>query len=79
MSQPTPAQLQALLQYASARLGIPAEQLASTVASGGYDGLVNSLSDKSRRTLESLLSDRSQAQALFSSPQVQEFLKRYNG
>ncbi len=76
MSQPTPAQLQALLQYASAKLGIPPEQLAATAAKGGYEGLVSSLSDSSRRTLESLAGNPSQLQALLRSPQVRELLER---
>ncbi len=78
MSQPTPAQMNALLQYASAKLGIPPEQLAATAANGGYEGLAASLSDNSRRTLESLVGDPSQLQALLSSPQVQELLRRFS-
>ncbi len=77
MSQPTPAQLNALLQYAAAKLGMPAEQLAATVSSGGVEGLLSSLSGDNRRRIESLLADRSQAEALLSSPQFRELLKRY--
>lgn len=77
MSQPTPTQMNALLQYAAARLGIPAEQLAATVAEGGYDTLASSLSADSRRTLESLVGNPKQAEALLSSPAVQAYLKRF--
>lgn len=77
MSQPSPAQLNALLQYASQKLGVPAEQLAATVSNGGYDALTASLSDSSRRTLEQLVSDPSQLQALLSSEQVRQLLKRF--
>lgn len=76
MNQPTPEQMQALLRYASAKLGIPAEQLAATVADGGYERLTSSLSQSSRRTLESLTGDPSQLQALLQSPQVRELLTR---
>ncbi|MBR5135293.1 MAG: hypothetical protein IKV35_06815 [Clostridia bacterium] len=76
MSQPTPAQLQALLQFAAQKLGTTPEQLAATVSQNGYDGLLSSLSDSSRKTLETLVSDKSKAEALLSSPQVQAFLKR---
>ena len=79
MSQPTPAQMQALLQFAAQKLGTSPEQLASTVAKNGYDGLVSSLSENSRRTLATLVSDKAKAEALLSSPQVQAFLKRYGG
>ena len=43
MSNPTPAQLQALLQYASKRLGTTPEQLAKTVQSGGLEALASHL------------------------------------
>lgn len=76
MSQPTPAQMKALLQYASAKLGIPPEQLAATAASGGYEALTASLSDSSRRTLESLTGDPSQLQALLRSPQIRQLLEQ---
>ncbi len=78
MSQPTPAQMNALLQFASAKLGVPADQLAATVARGGYEELTASLSDNSRRTLEALVGDPSQMQALLNSPQVQELLRRFS-
>lgn len=77
MSQPTPAQMQALLQYAAQKLGTTPEQLAATVSQKGYDGLASSLSDSSRQKLESLVSDKKKAEALLQSPQVQAFLKRY--
>ncbi len=78
MSQPSPAQMNALLQYASQKLGIPAEQLAATVSNGGYEALTASLSDSSRRALESLTNDPSQLQALLSSEQVKQLLKRFS-
>lgn len=77
MSQPTPAQLNALLQYAAARLGTTPEALAATVSNGGYDGLVARLSPDNRRALESLLGDPQRAQAFLQHPQVQEFLRHY--
>lgn len=77
MSQPTPNQMNALLQYAAARLGVPADQLASTVADGGYAKLASSLSADSRRTLESLVGNPKQAEALLSSPAVQAYLNRF--
>ena len=76
MNQPTPAQMNALLQFASAKLGVPADQLAATVARGGYEGLTASLSDNSRRTLDGLVGDPSQLQALLNSPQVRALLEK---
>lgn len=77
MSQPTPAQLNALLQYAATRLGVNPDELASTVASGGYENLLTRLSPDNRRALEGLLGDPQKAQAFLQHPQVQEFLRRY--
>lgn len=79
MSQPTPAQMKALLQFAAQKLGTTPEQLAQTVSQKGYDGLISSLSDNSRQTLEKLVADKQKADALLSSPQVQSFLRRYGG
>lgn len=76
MSQPNPAQLQALLQYASQKLGMPPEQLAAMAKTGGYEGLSSSLSDSSRRTLESLVGDPQKLQALLDSPQIRDLLNR---
>ncbi|MBE6763131.1 MAG: hypothetical protein E7553_02080 [Ruminococcaceae bacterium] len=76
MNQPSPEQMQALLQYASQKLGMPPDQLAALVKNGGYEGLTSSLSDNSRRTLERLAGDPQKLQALLSSPQVRELLKR---
>ena len=76
MSQPTPEQMQALLQYASQKLGIPPAQLADAVRRNGGEGLAASLSPSSRHTLEQLAGDPSQLQALLNSPQVRQLLAR---
>ncbi|MGN0171620.1 MAG: hypothetical protein ACI39E_02410 [Acutalibacteraceae bacterium] len=80
MNQPSlsSAQLQALLQYASARLGVPPDELAKTVTNGGYDGLAASLSPENQKKLQALVGDRSRADALFNSPAVQAFLSRFH-
>lgn len=77
MSQPTKEQMNALLQYASKKLGVPADQLAQAAATGGYDGLTASLSDNSRRTLQALVGDPEKAKALLATPAMQEWLKRF--
>ena len=76
MNQPSPEQMQALLHYASQKLGVPPDQLAAIAKSGGYEGLASSLSDSSRRTLENLAGDPQKLQALLSSPQIRELLKQ---
>ena len=77
MNQPTPAQLNALLQYASKKLGVPPEQLAKTVANGGAEALSSSLSEDSRKTLMSLVGDPQKTQALLNSPAVRRYLAQF--
>ncbi len=72
----TPDQLQALLQYASKRLGTTPENLARTVQSGGLEGISKNLSPNESAKLNSLLGNREQAQELLNSPEVQSFLQQ---
>lgn len=74
--QPTKEQLQALVAYASKRLGIPPEQLVEMVSSGGYEGVASSLSDSGKQSLQALIGDPEKAKALLASEQVQELLRR---
>ena len=76
MSQPNPEQWKALLKYASAKLGVSEQELASAAANGGYEGVRASLSESSKKTLESLAGDPARMEALLSSPQVKELLRR---
>ena len=78
MSQPNPEQWQALLRYASAKLGVSEQELASAAANGGYGGLRDSLSESSRQTLDMLAGDPDKIEALFASPAVREMLKRFS-
>lgn len=76
-AQLTPQQLEALLKFASGKLGISEEQLARTVQSGNIDNL--GLSPENNQKLEGLLGDRSNAEALLKSPQVQALLSQLLG
>ena len=80
MNQPslTPAQMNAVLQYASARLGVPPEQLAKMVSSGGYEGLASSLSPENQEKLRSLVGDRAKAEAMLNSPQLRQLLSQFH-
>lgn len=72
----TPDQLQALLQYASKRLGTTPENLARTVQTGGLEGLSKNLSPGDSAKLNGLVGDKRQAQALLDSPEVQSFINQ---
>lgn len=72
----TPDQLQALLQYASKRLGTTPEQLAKTVQSGGVENLQNSLSPENAAKLQSLMNNKEKAQQLMNSPKIQQLIQQ---
>ncbi len=67
MSNPTPDQLNALLKFASERLGTTPEQLRSTL-----DPAVAAKAD-------SVLRDREKLNSLLNSPQAQALLKQLLG
>lgn len=61
MSQVTPDQLQALLAYASKRLGTTPEQLEKTVSEGNLSALTNHMNPENAAKLNAMVSDRSQS------------------
>lgn len=72
----TPEQTEALLRFAGKRLGISPAALAGTLQAGGTEALRERLSPQERQTLDTLLGDRTQADALLASPTVAALLKR---
>lgn len=76
MSNPTPAQLQALLQYASKRLGTTPEHLVKTVQAGGVDALAKDLSPADAAKLQSLTQDKAKAEQLLHSPAAQQIIEQ---
>ena len=77
MSQnPTPAQLQALLQYASKRLGTTPDHLIKTVQEGGLDGLAKNLSPADAAKLQSLTKDKEKAEQLLNSPAARQLFEQ---
>ena len=75
-TQLTPQQLEALLKFASSKLGISQEQLARTVQSGNLDEL--GLSPDSTRKLNGMMGGND-PQSLLQSPQVQALLLQLLG
>ena len=76
-TQLTPEQLHALLQFASAKLGISQETLARTVQSGNLQDL--GLSPDQSRKLEGLMGSKERAEDLLKSPQLQALLNQLQG
>lgn len=75
MGNLTPDQLAALLQFASAKLGVSEEQLAKTVQTGDTASL--GLTPEANLKLQSLLG--SNPEALLQSPQVKALLQSLLG
>ncbi len=79
MSQVTPEQLQALLNYASRRLGTTPEQLAKTVQSGGLESVAGAISPETARRIQELVGNPQQAQQFLNRPDVQTLLEKLRG
>lgn len=75
MGQITPDQLQALIAYASGRLGVTPEQLQNTVQTGD----LGPLSDRVSPDIAAVLGDRGKTEQLLRSPQVQALLSQLLG
>ncbi|MBO5929313.1 MAG: hypothetical protein J6Q42_04770 [Clostridia bacterium] len=79
MSQITPEQLGALLQFAANRLGTTPEQLAETVQSGGLSAVKDKLGADKAQKITDLVGNPQQAEQLLNSPQVQAVLAKLLG
>ncbi len=79
MGQITPAQLQALLGYASRELGMSPEQLARTVQTGGVDAVTRSVNPDTARRVREIAGDPAQMQEFLKTPQVQQLLAKLLG
>ena len=78
-TQITPQQLQALMQYASKRLGTTPEALARTVQQGGVEGLASQLPASDMSKLQAVIGDKARMEQLLQSPQVQQILRQISG
>ncbi len=77
MSNITPDQMNALLHFASKKLGTTPQALAKTIQTGGADSLMNDRAGGDMARLQALIGDKQKAKALLESPEVQLFLKKY--
>ena len=74
MGQITPAQMQALLGYASKQLGVAPEELARMVQKGEMSNVADR---ETMNKLNRLAGDPNRVRQLLESPQVQDFLSRF--
>lgn len=72
----TPEQLQALLKYASQRLGTTPEKLAKTVNNNGVESLASKLSPSDRTKFQEVVSDKSKMEKMLNSPQAQQLIEQ---
>lgn len=72
----TPEQLQALLQYASQRLGTTPEKLADTVSNKGMESLASKLSPSDRAKFQEVVSDKNKMEQMLNSPQAQQLIQQ---
>ena len=75
----TPDQLEALLQYASKKLGTTPDQLKKTVSTGGVDALASSLSPQEASKMKSVVGDQKKAEEFLKSPQAQQLIQKMLG
>lgn len=71
----TPEQLQALLQFASKKLGSSPDQLAKTVESGGVESLASRLAPADAAKFQALVRDKNKLEELLNSPQAQQLIQ----
>ncbi len=76
-TQPTTAQLQALVNYAARRMGMSPEALLAAVNKGGLDSLAGRLSPADAAKFKQMTGDSSKAQELLNSPAAQELLRKF--
>ncbi len=70
----TPQQLEALLTFASQKLGVSPQQLAKTIQSGDTGGL--GLSAENSKKLDGFLNNPGALDRLIQSPQAQQVLQQ---
>lgn len=72
----TQEQMQALMNYASKRLGTTPDKLAKTVQKGGIEGLASSLSPQEASKVNEVLSNKKKAEQLLNSPEAQKLIQQ---
>lgn len=78
-NQLTPEQLQALLNYASKRLGTTPEQLAKTVQTGGAQSLASKMKPGDAEKFRAIASDQAKLEQMVNSPQAQKLIQQLLG
>ena len=75
----TPDHLEALVNFAAQRLRMSPQDLKKTVQTQGLSSLTSHLSPEDAAKVQGMQADRTQAEQLLQSPQVQELLRQLMG
>lgn len=72
----TEEQLQALVQFASKKLGTTPEKLAKTVQQGDFSSIASKMQPGEAARLNAIASDKSKAEQLVNSPEAQKLIQQ---
>ena len=72
----TEEQLQALVQFASKKLGTTPEKLAKTVQQGDLGSIASKMRPEEAAKLNAIASDKSKAEKLVGSPEAQKLIQQ---
>lgn len=72
----TEDQLQALVQFASKKLGTTPEKLAKTVQQGDLSSIASKLQPSEAAKLNAITSDKNKAEQLVGSPEAQKLIQQ---
>lgn len=72
----TEEQLQALVQFASKKLGTTPEKLAKTVQQGDFSSIASKMKPEGAAKLNALASDKGKAEKLVNSPEAQKLIQQ---
>lgn len=75
--KPTPEQLQALLQYASGRLGVTPEELKKTLESGGAKRIASKLPPEDAEKFTKAAGDIEKMEEILKSPKARQILDKF--
>ncbi|MDD2417538.1 MAG: hypothetical protein PHR24_02030 [Oscillospiraceae bacterium] len=75
-NKPTPDQINEILEYASKKLGITKEQLASTVESDAAKKAASRLSQADIARFQSMVSDKDKLEKLLNSAQAKQLMEK---
>lgn len=75
-NKPTPEQIQALIEYASKKLGVTPEQIADTVEGDLAQMVKSRLSEADIARFQAMVSDKDKLEKMLKSPQAKQLVDK---